>query len=332
MPTVDKPDRDGKTSPIGPDGKPQTLRYAPEDFGVSVVWKRSTHLERRLLVDYFTRAHNFRRGGDNAKPFRTSAIRQWQAPGEARLRSPDSFNTLLRGAASGFGTSLATDDARMFDYVAWLKQPAVLRGIASHSTPVDSQFGAIDDFGAMENAIGGKAWRWVGTPNWTPGSDYVLTPSLGNGVIGAGFPIYRTMWENGALRDAGQSFTIHDGCEVNAPSNARYVPYNHQNYGQVSDGGSGQNGESLLFYGNGLGLMARNKVFNDTPEGFVEAVKASGGEFGRGWAGYFTRDSGQSSLDERSQPYGVDRRTRTLQRKRAYFWNIIGDWTLKLKY
>jgi hypothetical protein len=91
-----------------------------------------------------------------------------------------------------------------------------------------------------------------------------------------------------------------------------------------------------MFYANGLGLMARNKVFNDTPAGFYEAVKSTG-RFGAGWPAYFATDGADSSLDERavaatSTSAGADRRYRILQQKRSYFWNVIGDPTLKIKY
>jgi hypothetical protein len=329
MPMADAPDLDGKTSPIGSDGKPQTLHYGPHDGQrpwPQVTWVRSPHLERKLLVEYFARQHDFRRGGDNDKPFRTSAIRQLPDPGTEALRRPDDFSAMLRRAASGFGTSLTYDNARILDYIDWLKQPAVLRGIASHSTSVSSQFGPSDDLGAIESAIGGKMWQWQGPRNWATGMDWVLSPNLHHGDVDAIFEIYRTMWENGMLADAGQSFVLHEGCHVNAARNARHVPYNHPTYG---DGG--QNGESMLFYANVLALMGRNKDFNDSPRNFADAIKATG-EFGRGWADYFYHDAAESALDERSKPYGVERRTATLQRKRAYFWNLLGDWTLKLRY
>jgi hypothetical protein len=314
-------DLDGKTSPLGPDGKPQTLRYST--LGQRVSWVRSHHLERKLLTDYLARQHRFRLGHDNDKPFRTSAVRQ-EGSG---LKPPDSFNAMLRGAASGFGTSLSTEAGRLLHYIDWLKQPAVLRGIASHSTETESLFGPSDDFGALESALGGKPWRWESS---AVGNDWVLTPTLANGTVGAAFSLYRTMWENGALAGAGQFFTIHDGCDVNVPSNARNVPYNHPTYGHFS-ASHAPNGESLLFYANGLALMGRSKIFSDTPEGVVEAIK-SWDAFGQGWAGYFFHDAANGGLDERRLPYGVERRTRTLNRKRSYFWNVIGDWTLQLRY
>jgi hypothetical protein len=314
-------DLDGKASPIGADGKPQTLRYASQQ---RVRWVRDPHLERKLLTDYIGRQRRFRLGYDNNKPFRTSAIRQL----DSGLKDPGSFNSLLRGAASGFTTSIATDNASLLDYLNWLKQPAVLRGIASHSNDVISQFGPTSNHLALESAIGGKPWRWVGS--WV-GADYVLSPSLAGHTQDAYFAIHRSMWENGALASAGQFFTVHDGCDVNKPSNYLTAPYSSASYGQANDNGGVQNGESLLFYANGLAIMGRNKVFNDTPAGFVEAVRAQGA-FGRGWGGYFYREAAQESLDERDVAWGSERRTRSLQRKRSYFWNVLGDWTLELRY
>ena len=51
----------------------------------------------------------------------------------------------------------------------------------------------------------------------------------------------------------------------------------------------------------------------------------------------FWKGAANSGLDERAKDArivspGNDRRYRTLQRKRSYFWNTIGDFTLKLRY
>lgn len=91
-----------------------------------------------------------------------------------------------------------------------------------------------------------------------------------------------------------------------------------------------------MFFANGLGLMARNKVFNDTPSGFYDAVRSTG-RFGYGWQAYFVAEAAAAALNERtSDPTvvspGSDRRWRSLQRKRSYFWNTIGDPTLKIRY
>jgi hypothetical protein len=320
-------DVDGKTSPLGPDGKPQSLRYA-RGAGeawqqTKVLWMRSPQLERKLLTDYIARQHAFRLGSDRDKPFRTSAIRQL----DSGLRDPGSFNSLLRGAASGFSSSLGRDDATLADYMEWLKQPAVLRGIASHSWAAGSQFGS-SDAATLDNAFGGKPWNWSG--EFDAAGWWVLTPSFKNNRSDAKMPFYRSLWENGMLASAGQFFTIHDGCDVTKPANFDR-PYNDLNYGQADPDGSVQNAESMLFYANGLALMGRSKVFNDTPEGFAEAVK-SWGNFGQGWLAYFYHDADNGDLNELGKPFNADRRTRTLQRKRSYFWNVIGDFTLKLKY
>jgi hypothetical protein len=330
MPTA-PPDLDGKT-PLDAAGKPQKLRYStPTD----IVWRRDASLERKLIADYIARSHRFRLGYDNSQPFRTSAIRS----DDNGLLSPGSFNSLLRRSSSSFTSSLATDDATLLDYIVWLKQPAVLRGIAAHSDAVNSVFGKVDSPWALEVATGAldsgspHVWRWVRKQQ---GAEWVLEPSLAGITVDANFHIHRTMWESGALASSGQAFFIHDGCEVMRPKNAEMVPYNDPSYGQANSSGAVANGESLMFYANGLGLMARNKVFNDTPAGYYEAIKSTG-RFGYGWRAYFVTEAGNAGLDERTADptktqLGSDRRWRTLQRKRSYFWNTIGDFTLKIRY
>lgn len=326
------PDLDGK-SPLNSSGEPQRLRYStPTD----IVWRRDATLERKLIADYVARSHRFRLGYDNNQPFRTSAIRAL----DSGLISPGSFNSLLRRSSSSFTSSLDTDDATLLDYIVWLKQPAVLRGIAAHSDAVNSQFGKIPQAWALEFATGGldsagvsHVWRWVRKQQ---GTEWILEPSFAGMTVDANFHIHRTMWENDALIPSGQAFYVHEGCEVMRPKNAEMVPYNDPTYGQANYSGGVANGESLMFYGNGLGLMARNKVFNDTPAGFYEAIKSTG-RFGFGWRAYFVTEAENSGLNERTADPtvvspGSDRRWRSLQRKRSYFWNTIGDFTLKIRY
>ena len=323
------PDLDGKT-PLDATGRPQRLRYSTT---TNVVWQRDRSLERRLVADYIARSHSFRLGNDNGV-FRTSAIRAL----DSGLVSPGSFNTVLRRASDHFSSSIGTDNATLLDYVEWLKQPAVLRGIAAHSDRVNSQFGAANPLdleyatGALDFS-GSHAWRWKGRQQ---GAEWIVEPTFTGMPVDANFHIHRTMWENGVLDGVGQVFYVHEGCEVMRPSNAETVPYNSPSYGQANSSGAVANGESLMFYANGLGLMARNKVFNDMPNGFYDAVKSSG-RFGFGWRNYFLVEANNSGLNERAldptvvSP-GSDRRWRTLQRKRSYFWNVIGDPTLKIEY
>jgi len=331
MPTAPT-DLDGKTSPLDANGRPQELRY---NYPARVIWRRDGNLERKLVADYIARSHRFRLGYDSGLPFRTSAIRALNSG----LRSPASFNNLLRQTSDGFQASTEVDNAMLIDYVNWLKEPAVLRGISAHSDGVNSQFGLTPLSYYLALATGGydatgtHVWRWVSERR---GPDWVLTPSFEGLTVDANFHIYRTMWETGVLQSSGQSFFVHEGCEVMRPKNAERVPYNDPTYGQADYYGAVANGESLMFYANGLGLLARNKVFNDVPDGFYKEVKSSG-RFGFGWRSYFFAEADKAGLNERTaDPIAVnpgsDRRWRSLQRKRSYFWSTVGDPTLKLRY
>jgi hypothetical protein len=328
MPTAPL-DLDGK-KPLDVNGRPQRLRYSSP---IDVTWVRDRSLERRLVADYIARSHSFRLGNDNGI-FRTSAIRAK----ESGLVSPGSFNTLLRRSSDHFSPSIGVDEATLEDYVEWLKQPAVLRGIAAHSNPVISQFGVSNPLD-VEYATGGldfygsHVWRWKKRQQ---GAEWIVEPTFTGMTRDANFHIHRTMWETGVLDGVGQVFYVHEGCEVMRPSNAENWPYNSSMYGQADSFGGVANGESLMFYANGLGLMARNKVFNDMPNGFYDAIKSSG-RFGFGWRNYFLTEANTSGLNERDKDPtevspGSDRRWRTLQRKRSYFWSMIGDPTLKIEY
>ena len=88
------------------------------------------------------------------------------------------------------------------------------------------------------------------------------------------------------------------------------MPYDHPQYG------ARQGAEALLLFGNGLALAGRAKVFYDEPRGFAEALR-EGRSFGEAWAGYFDVES--------QRPTGG-----TIGRKKAYFWSLLGDWSLKL--
>jgi hypothetical protein len=328
-------DLDGK-SPLDASGKPQTLRYS---YPATLSWQRDRNLERRLIADYIARSHSFRLGSDSGKPFRTSSVRAL----DSGLISPGDFNARLRKASDSFASSTGKDNATLRDYIEWLtsaSHTAVLRGIAAHSNGIISQFGATPHHlelelvtGGLDFATGSHVWRWVRKQQ---GAEWVLSPSFEGITENTDFHIYRTMWEFDAMHNAGQTFYVHEGCEVMRPWNAETVPYNDPTYGQMNFDGGVANGESLMFYGKGLGLMARNKVFNDAPAGFFETIKSTG-RFGYGWRAYFIYDSGDAALNERTADptvvqSGSDHRWRTLQRKRSYFWNIIGNPTLKIRY
>ncbi len=82
-----------------------------------------------------------------------------------------------------------------------------------------------------------------------------------------------------------------------------------------------QGAESLLFFGNGLALVGRAKVFYDEPRGFA-ATLADGKTFGAAWAKYFDLESRAKRWGEVGGDIG---------RKRCYFWSVLGDCSLRLK-
>lgn len=319
---------EGASALLDGGGAPQSVF----GFRPSVRWRRDPTLERRLIADYLGRAHAFRLGRDHAVPLTVSSIR---GPDHG-LTAPADFDMMLRKAFPPLAPvqSLTTDDATPAALIAWFRKPAVLRGIAAHSDNVASYFADAGNAGALAFLAGGypprtHVWRWVPPDTF----ETSLDPSFAGMTGVSNFHLYRTIWENKLLADGPQMFIVHDGCEVMRFAHSETAPYNHPLYGQVDDGGTVSNGESLMFYVNGLGLMARNKVFNDTPSGFSDAIRTSGGRFGYGWKGYFWADAANPALDERSvDPTSEERRYRTLQRKRSYFWNMIGDPTLKLHY
>jgi hypothetical protein len=157
--------------------------------------------------------------------------------------------------------------------------------------------------------LGGPAW------SWTPHGDR-LDPSLAAACGGGKLDwfLLRSLWENGDV--AAEPAFYHDtGCEGISPPGARKLPYDHPSYG------ARQGGEALLLFGNGLALVGRAKVFYDEPRGFAEALR-EGRTFGEAWARYFEIESQAKSWGKVGGDIG---------RKRAYFWSVLGDWSLRLR-
>ena len=128
------------------------------------------------------------------------------------------------------------------------------------------------------------------------------------------FEYYRALWANRQLPDCGVLY-VHTGCESTAPEGAATLAYDAPHYGYW------QGAESLMFYCNGLALVGRAKGFYDEPRGFVESL-GQGNTFGEAWVRYFTIESSATNVEEVGGGIG---------RKRAYFWSVLGDWTLTLK-
>jgi hypothetical protein len=285
-------------------GLPQTVTFASEKEtpGGLGVWEWDPALEQRLLVEFLTRDHRYRQG----------AFRRQVLPASANY-GLDSFMPELRTCRpewrdfSAPGYDLQGDAATLTAVVEWLKRPAVLRAVAAHSDPWGAQFGFVgpDQVGDLERACGGQAWAWVKRGNQ-------LVPALGpSGKLD--FAILRSLWQNGALPDTANLY-LHSGCEITAPGGAGNLPYNAPHYGYW------QGAEGLLFYGQGLALVGRSKVFYDFPTEFIAELGA-GKTFGEAWRHYYETESAEPDIERVGGGIG---------RKRAYFWNLLGDWTLTL--
>ena len=285
-------------------GKPAVVRFEgdqPLPHWSRDLWEPDPLMERTLLLEFLTRNHRFRRG-ELEVSFRPASFACDLGSGYAVARR-----------ASTRWQSEAREDLdvkgrpSLLDFVTWLRRPAVMRTLRAHSDPWGSKL-AVADVEALERACAGPIWCW--SPQGRE-----LVPSL-RAAAGKGkldFFLYQTLWRNRVLPDHA-SFWLHTGCDSITPPAAARLPYNHPRYGRR------QGAESLLFFANGLALVGRAKVFYDEPRGFCEEL-ARGRTFGEAWRRYFEIESAATSFKQVGGRIG---------RKRAYFWSVIGDWTLRL--
>ena len=284
-------------------GLPQTVTFADEKatpHGIGV-WEADPVLEQRLLVEFFERNHRYRRGDfrDQLRP----------ATAAYGLDSPQSWLVGSRPQWQGFsepGYEVAGEAADLAAVVEWLRRPAVLRDVCAHSDPWGSSFKDAE-VGVLEAACGGPPWNWVRKGNR-------LVPSLGGSPGKLDFAITRTLWQNKTLPDEA-SFYLHHGCDIMAPGGGSDRPYSSPEYAYW------QGAEGLLFYCQGLALVGRAKTFYDFPRDFAEEFAGAGKTFGEALAHYYDVESQAKDWEEVGGGIG---------RKRAYWWGILGDWTLRL--
>jgi hypothetical protein len=275
--------------------------------GVEVNWVRDAALEREILIDFLDRNHRFRVGGYSDLPFRAGAITY---PEEDFTL--DSLAGYVGSASTSFEPLLnAPRDPSLLEYVRWLSQPVLLRGVSSHSDGRTSFYGTNYNYRDLETTAGGRPWRWRG-----PDPFGYTFPTFAWQGGAADFFLHRTLWEYGSLDESGPSFFLHQGCRVNTPAFGHSQPHTHRRYGEF------QNGESQLFFLNGLAMIARAKVFNDLPNG-IDSVFRRGETvpFGELWHETFAIDADSSSLT-----------SQYARNKKAYNWSVLGDWTLRLHY
>ena len=286
-------------------GLPQTLEFDSEEsvpHWSKGIWETDPILERRLLVEYFDRNHAYR-AGDVRVALRPASIAHGLPSGiEIVCRASRYWHAVHQSEGDVHG------DPGLVQLVDWLRYPAILRTLRAHSDPWGSVF-AGGDVGELEAKLGGSPWSW--TQRGTK-----LEPSLEAACAGGKLDwfLLRSLWAGDGVA-AEPSFYLHTGCHGISPSGAARRPFDHPEYGVR------QGAESLLFFAEGLALVGRAKVFYDEPRGFCEAL-STGATFGEAWTRYFELESEADSWGEVGGDIG---------RKRAYFWSVLGDWTLNLQ-
>lgn len=274
-------------------------------------------LERRILIDYFDRNHAHRRNLPQGTAYRGAALTHPEEEFAVRGLVP----YVEEASASFKGKVLeAPKNPTPVDFVRWLKTPAVLRVIKAHANK--GHFGLSRDY-RPEDLLAqtrGRPFRWVENGQLITGNGQVLNcyePSFEGQGGAVDWALLRTLFEGGALRNCGANFYIHAGCKFNSPWNFKDKPFNYTNYATF------QGAESLLFFANGLALVARSKTFYDLPQWFTKELGFNKGDraFGAAWTAYFAKVSLEK---EPVENFG--------SHKRAYNWSVLGDWTLKMKY
>ncbi|MCB9917375.1 MAG: hypothetical protein H6832_03130 [Planctomycetes bacterium] len=287
-------------------GRPKTVASTTSPDNAYV---RDPAMERRLLIEYLDRNLAHRVGARKASGQRTARLRS--------KRSNDKSH--LADGRVALGPVVDFDDATVPDLVRFLATPAVVKTIAAHSAWNESQIFGTYAMTELDAVTGGCYWHWK-----LSGAQYVPTYDDNTTRERLGFPLLRTLWTNKKLAASGPTFYLHVGCNANDVTQPRKstlsttpsvnVPYSHSAYA-----GHVQLTENVLFYANGLAVLARAKEFNDVPSGFAGAFGAANGRFGDTLKEYARRDSLDGTLG-------------CANYDRTYFWSILGDWTLRLDH
>jgi hypothetical protein len=284
-------------------GKPQTLTFESKEKTPHQrsFWIPDPKLERKLLVEYFARNHRYRLGEFNQSRRPASITTEWGSSLDEMKRTFPEWATFAEP-----GYDLSGEKTDLLECVRWLKRPALLRALKAHSDPWGATFANTENLDALHQEVGGTIWNWQKKDNQ-------LLPSLADTSGKLDFAIDRTVYENGGLPDCASMFLL-TGCDSISPGGALTKPFSDPQYAFW------QGAECHLLYLKGLVSLARAKVFNDEPREFCETL-AAGGNWGDAWRRYFeleSVDAGLTTLEE------------GIRRKKAYFWSLVGDWTLTM--
>lgn len=268
----------------------------PPEWSPNARGRESEHIAH--LSRYFGRNHTFRTRPTSPERHRPASISHGLGSGFAALRAADP--TWAEFAEPGYDVHTGADLLELFH---WLQRPAVLRTLRAHSDPWHAAFAATDP-DALQRELG-LPWHWV-----KDGERFV--PSWHDHRGGRADHVF---WRAvGAKEGMGGPFLLlHTGCEALSPPRSD-LPYDDPEYGKFG------HAESILFFTECVAMLGRAKVFYDEPREFAE-VLGKGGTIGDAWKRYFELESQATNWDEVGGDIG---------RKRAYFWSIVGDCTLRL--
>ncbi len=282
-------------------GQPRAVTFAADEVVPKELWQPDPELELQLLIEYLDRNHRFRTSPRSPERDKPASISWGLGSGMAEVRagSPAWHDFVDAGYD-------VHEEVDLCGLTEWLQRPALFRTLRAHSDGLFAAFARTDP--AKLAALTGAPWCWQLR-------DRVATPSLAAACRGgrADFYYYRTLWQNHAVPDAPY-LLVHTGCEAISPPGANRVPYDAPDYDR------GQQAEALLFFTPCLALIGRAKVFYDEPRGLSE-VLAARGTFGAAWQRGFAIETDAADWGEVGGDIG---------RKRAYFWSLLGDWTLRL--
>ena len=295
---------DGHTF-LDANGNPQTVTSAANIVPgnqTGLFTFRNPVLERRLYCSFFDRNHRFRVGAFGNQPFRVGSI------SGTNEFDPDYYAGMLNKASNSFAPALVVHNANLADYVNFYKQPVAFKYVIAHSSMWNSGFQDTATPEQMTAAVGGNPVRWAKF-----GNEY--RPSYAGLGGTADLFIHRAMWHNKTLKDAGASIVVHGGCDVNSAYGTSNFPYQSPHYA------GWQNAEGILFFTNSVALLARAKVFNDSPWGFAEGFRNNDrANVGMAFKNYYENQSNDMGV---AADYA--------QNKRAYNWSINGDWSVRLR-
>lgn len=261
-------------------------------------WVVSPAYEVELLRRYLERNHRFRSAPPRRTGHRPASIAHELGSGFAALRAADA--ACANFAEPGYDVHTGADLLELF---RWLQRPAVLRTLRAHSDPWGAAFAATDP-DALQRELG-LPWHWVKDGER-------LVPIWRDHRGGRADHVF---WRAVAEQEptGGPFLLLHTGCEALSPPGA-HLPFDHPEYGKFG------HAEAILFFSECVAMLGRAKVFYDEPREFAE-VLGKGGTIGDAWKRYFELESQAANWDEVGGDIG---------RKRAYFWSIVGDCTLRL--